>query len=130
MYNQVWYDELNKSPITPPKWVFAPVWTLLYIIIFVVFIRASRQKYKQIYVALIFYSLSIFFNLIWTTLFFKHKQPLLALIDIILIISFTIISMVLFFKTDKTSFYLLIPYLLWLCFALYLNVYIVMNNDS
>ena len=77
---------------------------------------------------IIFFGIQLFLNLIWSNIFFKQKNPKLALLDLILIIIFTIITIIQFYKISIYAAYLLIPYILWLLFALYLNVYIVTNN--
>ena len=79
-------------------------------------------------VALVYFMIQLFFNLIWTKLFFSLKKPILALIDIILILIFTLITYYKFSKISKTASLLLLPYIIWLSFALYLNIYIVLYN--
>ena len=64
----------------------------------------------------------------WTTLFFKMKKPLLALLDLIFTLGFTLITFYKFYFISKIGSYLLLPYILWMCFAFYLNLYIVINN--
>lgn len=128
-YDKSWYNNLNKSSLSPPSWVFSVVWPILYTImtISLYFVWSNKKCYpfcKPIY----FFIIQLIFNLIWTTLFFKMKKPLLAFIDICFIIVFTFITIKEFYKIDKISSYLLVPYLLWLLFASYLNGYILLNN--
>ena len=80
---------------------------------------------KNDYELITYFSLQLFFNLIWTTIFFKLQMTRLALFDLFLIILFAVLY---FIKSSEISKYLLIPYLLWLSLAFYLNAYIVINN--
>ena len=75
-----------------------------------------------------FFLLQLALNLIWTTLFFKWKRPVLALLDIVAIIALLIPTMKGFGRIDARAYWLLVPYAIWLCFALYLTVYIVVMN--
>lgn len=123
------YKTLNKSSLTPPNWVFSFVWPVLYVMMFISLSLVWNNKKCFPYCnAITFFLIQLGFNLIWTTLFFKLQRPLLALIDILLILFFTIVTFTKFININKTAGYLLLPYLLWLSFALYLNTYIVINN--
>lgn len=128
-YDKLWYNKLNKSSLTPQSWIFSVVWPILYFILFVSFIIIKNSK-KCIKFCnpLKYFSIQLVFNLLWTTLFFKYKRTILALIDILLIILFTIITIIKFHNIDKFASYILIPYLIWLVFAFYLNLYIVIFN--
>lgn len=124
-----WYNRLNKSKYTPSSWVFSVVWPILYICMIISFIIVKRnEKCKNYCNPLKFFTIQLLFNLIWTTIFFKFKNIKLALLDLILIIIFTLITIIQFYKISLTATLFLIPYFLWLCFALYLNLYIVFNN--
>lgn len=124
-----WYNRLNKSKYTPSSWVFGVVWPILYICMIISFIIVKRnEKCKNYCNPLKFFTIQLLFNLIWTTIFFKFKNIKLALLDLILIIIFTLITIIQFYKISLTATLFLIPYFMWLCFALYLNLYIVFNN--
>ena len=124
-----WYKTLNRSPFTPPDWVFGTVWPILYILMFLALLYVWTNKNCYPYcIAITYFIIQLAFNLIWTTLFFKYQKPKLALFDIGCIFLFTILTYNQFKKIDKHASYLLIPYILWLCFATYLNTYIVLNN--
>lgn len=129
MYNKRWYNQLNRSKLTPPSWVFGLVWPLLYILMSMSFliIQSNKQCYPFCK-PLVYFIIQLSFNLIWTTLFFKMQKPLLALFDLILTWIFTVISYYQFRNISKIGSALLIPYILWLSFAFYLNLYIVINN--
>ena len=124
-----WYKNLKKSNLTPPSWIFGTVWPILYFMTFISLSLVWNNKKCFPYCSSItYFFIQLFFNLIWTTLFFYYRLPLYALFDIILVIIFTVITFKKFIKYNKFSAYLLIPYLLWLSFASYLNLFIVLNN--
>jgi len=124
-----WYISLKKAPWTPPNMVFSVIWPILYILMFVSlsYIWINKKCYPFCN-AIFYFFIQLFFNLIWTTLFFKLKQPLLALIDLILMILFTIYTFKLFYEIHVIGSLFLIPYILWLFMALSLNMYIVLYN--
>ena len=128
-YDKIWYSKLNKSSLSPPNWVFSVVWPVLYTLLAISFIfTLKNKKCKGLCKPLIFFILQLILNLFWTTVFFKFKMIVTSLIiinAIILLTFFTYTSMI---KISKKGAYLLLPYLLWLCFATYLNGYIVYNN--
>ena len=129
MYNREWYNSLQKSPLTPPNWVFGVAWTILYILLICSFIlTVINKKCKSFCKPLIFFVIQLILNLLWTTIFFKWKKIIIAFIVIIVIIILTIITIILMRKITKIGAYILIPYVLWLCFASYLNGYIIANN--
>lgn len=127
--NKSWYNSLKKSSLTPPSWIFGLVWPILYacmaIALYVVWTNSKCYPYCK---AVTYFIIQLSLNLIWTTIFFKWKKPQLALVDLLLIIAFLYLTLVHFNNISKTAYFLLIPYGLWLCFALYLNLYIVLNN--
>ena len=124
-----WYNTIQKSRLNPPSWVFRTVWPILYAIMSVsLYLVWNNKKCYPYCKPLNFFFIQLFFNLIWTTVFFKWKMPKLALVITILIIFFTIITYREFLIINKTASYLLIPYLLWLVFALYLNSVIIYLN--
>lgn len=128
-YNKKWYNSLNRSQFSPPDWVFGIVWPILYTLMAIsLYLVWTNKKCYPFCKPLYFFFIQLAFNLIWTTLFFVYKKPLLALLDIILILAFTIITYLQFQKINKKASYILIPYIAWLCFALYLNLFIVIKN--
>ena len=129
MYNKKWYNNINKSPYTPPGWFFGLVWTILYLLMIISFYLIwSNSKCFPYCNVLTIFLLQLAFNLSWTTVFFKYKKIRLALILTILIFILTFIVSIKFYKINKTASYLLIPYLLWLIVAMYLNIYIILKN--
>ncbi len=127
--NREWYNNLKKSKLTPPNWVFGKVWPILYITLAISFFLIKKdKKCSEWCKPLNFFLIQMFFNLIWTSLFFNMKQIKLALLDLIIVIIFTLITMKEFYEINKYATFILIPYILWLSLAFYLNFYIVLNN--
>lgn len=124
-----WYEKLNKSPLTPPPYVFSIVWPILYLFMGIASIRIFRnKKCVGFCFPLILFFIQLFFNLIWTELFFKRRLIILAFIDLMLILVFLLFTLYYFYNIDKISALILLPYFLWCCFAAYLNYYIISNN--
>tara|TARA_B100000242_G_C42893932_1_gene414646 strand:- start:74 stop:463 length:390 start_codon:yes stop_codon:yes gene_type:complete len=129
MYDKQWYQDLNKSSLTPPDKVFGIVWPLLYIsLITYGVLTGIDEKCVGFCTPLIFFTIQMVLNLCWTTIFFKLRMLKTAFIIILVMITLTIFTMYETWNLDMKYFYILIPYLLWISFASYLNGYIVFNN--
>jgi len=117
-----WYDTLIKPSFNPPSWVFSPVWITLYtlmgISLFLVLKAEDSTDKKQ---GLIFFTIQLVLNGLWSIVFFGTHQILWAFIVIIFLLIFIILSIWKFYKISKTAAYILIPYLLWVSFATVLN---------
>ncbi len=114
-----WYQTLNQPSWSPPDWIFAPVWTLLYLMIaFAVFFV---WKKGGSFAAYFFWGLQLFFNFLWSFLFFKLQSPLLGLIDIVLLWVSLGITTILFFRHSVLAGLLFVPYWIWLSYAVALN---------
>jgi len=124
------FGSLNQPPLSPPGWLFPIVWTILYVLMgiaaYLVTKSASQQAQKKC--ALWVYSIQLIFNFFWTIIFFNMQQYLLAFFWLIALILLIILTLKNFVKINKIAAYLLIPYLLWCCFAAYLNFGIVILN--
>ena len=128
MFNSIWYENLTRPFLSPPRWVFAPVWGFLYLTIFISFILYFLKKDKNKRKGYIYFSIQIILNLLWTPAFFGAKNILLALIIIILLDIFLILTIKNFYPVSKIASILLIPYLIWTLFATYLNFsYFILN---
>lgn len=127
---QTWYQYLNKPFFSPPNWVFGPVWTLLYLLMGVSAYLIWRKglKKKNIKPALIYFSVQLFFNFLWSIIFFGLHSPFVALIDIVLLLVTIFITILKFYNISKPAAYLLIPYILWVSFATLLNLSIILLN--
>ena len=120
-----WYPTLVKPSFNPPNWIFAPVWSMLYVMMGVaaglVWDRIDFDK-DLVKKALIFFALQLALNALWSFLFFGLKNPMLAGIEIILLWLMIFETYTQFVKINKIAGYLLIPYLLWVSFAMVLNI--------
>ena len=116
-----WYLLLDKSVLNPPSYVFGIVWPILYILMMV----SAFLAHKKIFSIFI---IQLFFNAAWSWLFFRFQMPLIALLDIYLLIAINIYILNLMYKENKVAFFLFIPYVVWISFASYLNLFIVINN--
>ena len=126
VFKEPWYSEIIQPSFNPPSWVFPPVWTTLYVMMSIAIWRVWIAFFYSRILKLYFFHL--FFNCIWSIIFFGFHQIGLALINIIIILFFIIILMKEYLKIDKLSFYLMIPYFLWSSFALVLNASILFLN--
>ena len=126
-FKEPWYSLLNKPVFNPPDWIFAPVWTTLYLMMTVavwIFWHTKNKNINTIYI----YFIHLIFNTTWSVVFFVFHNMVLALIVLIILIAL-IINLILSFKrVNMFSVYLMIPYLLWCCFALILNTSLIMIN--
>ena len=122
-----WYSSLTKSSFNPPDWVFAPVWTTLYLFMTIAIWSAWQKNNHNINLVYI-YLIHLFFNTTWSIVFFVFHNIFLALINLIILISLIILLMVKFKTVSKLSFYIMIPYLLWCCYALILNTTLFILN--
>lgn len=116
-----WYQSLIKSDLNPPGYVFGIVWPILYLFM-------GITAWRNIDTIKIYFYIQLFLNAIWSWLFFSFQLPLVALFDIWLLIFINIKILFIVSKQDKIGAILYAPYILWLLFASYLNVFIVINN--
>ena len=125
-FKEPWYSEIILPSYNPPSWVFAPVWSSLYLMmslaIWKIWINTFDIKLLKIYFV------HILFNSTWTIVFFGFHQIGLALLNLIIILIFILILMKEYFKKDKISFYLMVPYISWSSYALVLNTAIFLLN--
>jgi len=123
-----WYQKLNKSKLNPPAYVFGPVWTFLYLSMAFFIYNIISINYTKFLLPLVLFSIQLYFNLIWPTIFFKQNNFSKAFNYLIITLVFTILTMIETFKINPKISYILIPYLLWLSLAAYLNYFILKNN--
>lgn len=118
-----WYQSLVKPSFTPPNWIFAPVWTTLYVLmgisLFLVWNKGLEKPGVQL--ALLFFFLQLALNILWSFLFFGLHSPLFAFIEIVFLWLAILVTILIFLPISKGAGYLLIPYLLWVSFAAVLN---------
>lgn len=124
------FGQLNQPPLSPPAWLFPIVWSILYILMgiaaYLVFTSsASKIEIKK---ALTFYAIQLAFNFFWSLIFFNMQAYLFAFFWLLAMLAFIVVSAVLFYKISKPAGILLIPYIIWVTFAGYLNFAIYLLN--
>jgi len=128
--DSAWFFELNKPFFQPPNWLFAPVWTILYILMGVAagMVFVTDRKSMTGKTALILFAVQLILNILWSFLFFGAHMLLGAFIDIILLWIILIATIVYFWKINRAAAWMLIPYILWVTFATVLTGTIFLMN--
>ena len=117
----IWYNNLNKSSLNPPGYVFGIVWPILYILMSISAYLTFNDTFRL-------FITQLFFNTAWSWLFFYFHMPIVSLLDIFLLIFLNLFILRKMLNVNYVAAYLYVPYLIWLLFAFYLNLYIVINN--
>jgi benzodiazapine receptor len=117
--SSVWYASLQKPWFQPPAWIFSPVWILLYALMGIALYLVWSHKS-----AMILFFAQLFFNGLWSVLFFGLRNPFYAFLDIVILWLLILVLVFKFFKIRKLAGWLLLPYLLWVSFAGILNYYL------
>ena len=124
-----WYEALAKPSWNPPAWLFGPVWTVLYTLIGYAGYLAWRSSIaNQRYAAFSIYAIQLLLNALWTPLFFGYHSPGLALVNIVAQWVAIALNIAAFHRIKPAAGLLLVPYLLWVSFALVLNASIWILN--
>lgn len=125
-----WYTALNRPVFTPPGWLFAPVWTALYILMGITLFLLWEKGLdrKEVKTALAFFFIQLVLNALWSVLFFGLKSPFYAFIELIVLWTMILLTIITAYKVSKPSAYLLLPYIIWTSFAAVLNLAIVLLN--
>ena len=126
-FKEPWYSLLNKPTFNPPSWIFAPVWTILYLMMTIAIWNFWHSKDRDMNTVYIYF-IHLIFNTTWSIIFFIFHKMFLALIVLLLLIFLIIVLMLRFRRVNMISFYMMIPYLLWCCFALFLNFNLILLN--
>ena len=128
-----WYEALRQPPGTPPNWVFAPVWTVLYLTLGVsawlvwrrVEIGAHRKR-----AALRVWGWHLLLNSIWPSAFFGLHSPGLGMTAIVLLLGGAALTLRAFLPLERRAAWLMVPYLGWVCYACYLNAGFLLLNGT
>src|SRR3989344_335854 len=125
-----WYATLAKPTLNPPSWIFGPVWTTLYALmgISAFLVWKKGWDHKDVRKALGVFLFQLVLNAVWSIIFFGLHSPLWALVNIIFMWLAIVWTMVIFYKISKPAMWLLLPYILWVSFASYLNYSILILN--
>lgn len=126
-----WYAGLIKPVLNPPSMIFGPVWTTLYFLMGIAAFLVWNKGWdrKDVRRALAVFGLQLFLNAIWSIIFFGLHSPFWAFVDITLMWLAIIWTMILFYKISKPAMWLLLPYIVWVSFAGYLNLMIWLLNS-
>ena len=124
------FDSMLKPPLSPPSWLFPIVWTVLFILMGIAsyLVLTSGGEKPDVIRALVFYGIQLFFNFFWSIIFFNLGWYLVAFIWLLVLWLLILITAILFYKQSKVAGYLMIPYLVWVAFAGYLNLAIYLLN--
>jgi len=127
---RTWYPTINKPSFNPPNWVFAPVWTTIFILTgiaaYLVWTRRDRILHFPRTVAI--YLIQLILNLAWSFIFFYLHEIGFALAEILILLLVVIVNAIIFYKIDKWAGLLFIPYILWVSFASILNYNLFILN--
>ena len=125
-----WYAALEKPAFTPPNAVFMPVWLTLYALMGIALYLIWRQglQTEGVKPAFIIFWVQLVLNILWSALFFGLKSPLVGVIVILLLWLAVLLTIIKFFKVSRIAGGLLIPYIVWLSIASYLNVMVWILN--
>ena len=125
-----WYATLEKPSFTPPNWLFAPAWTLLYILMGIAAFLVWRKglENRQVRTALIVFLVQLILNALWSVVFFGLESPLYGLIVISILWIAILVTIIKFFRISRVASVLMWPYLLWVTFAAVLNSSIWLLN--
>ncbi len=123
------FESVAKPPLSPPGWLFPVVWTILYLLMglasYIVWEKSSGKTRRN---ALTLYALQLFFNFFWSIIFFNAEAYLFAFIWLLALLLLIIATTLAFARISKLSAYLMIPYIIWVTFAGYLNLGIYLLN--
>ncbi|MCR4424461.1 MAG: TspO/MBR family protein [candidate division WOR-3 bacterium] len=125
-----WYQSLNKPVFNPPRWLFGPAWTLLFILMGIALFLVWRKGFNApgVKLALFVFLIQLALNVLWSFLFFGLRSPLAGLMEITILWLAILVTIILFFRVSVPAGVLLLPYIGWVTFATILNAAIVKLN--
>jgi tryptophan-rich sensory protein len=118
------FESVNKPPLAPPAWLFPVTWSVLYVLMGIAFYRVwiATATYAARKEAFLFYALQLGFNFFWPIIFFNMQEYLFAFVWLLVLWVLILLTQKRFAVIDRLAGYLLIPYLVWVAFAGYLNL--------
>ena len=122
------YQNINRPKLAPPGYIFPIVWTILYVLMGISSYLIHRSNHKNKETALIIYYFHLLINFSWPIFFFNYQNFLLALAILFILNILVIVLIKVTYSINHLASYLLIPYLIWILFALYLNFWIFIHN--
>ena len=121
----VWYASLQKPSFAPPNWLFAPVWTFLFLLMGItLYLIWQAYPKKEAKSALLFFLIQLGLNILWSVIFFGLKSPMIAFIEIVVLWLAILVAMIKSFRVSQVAGYLIMPYILWVNFAAVLNFFL------
>ncbi len=130
-----WYQTINKPSFLPPNWLFAPVWTTLFVLmgisawlVWKQYTQAKKLDKQKIRSALLVYGGQLLLNIAWSMIFFGWQMPWLAFLEIILLWMAILFTIILFYRIHHVAAWLLLPYLGWVSFAAVLTYAVAQLN--
>ena len=125
-----WYATLQKPAFTPPNWLFAPVWSSLFLLMGIAayLIWNKGMQNREVRIALFIFGIQLVLNIFWSFFFFKLQSPLYGFIEIVILWLAILLTVIYFLRISGTASLLLLPYLFWVSFAAVLNFYIMKLN--
>ena len=122
------FYKLNQPPLSPPKWLFPIVWTILYVLMGIASYLVYREEDKRKQAALRLYGLQLIFNFFWSLIFFNMQWFLFAFFWLLILWGLILLTIIMFKNINVKAGWLMVPYLLWVTFAGYLNLMTYMLN--
>ena len=124
------YEALTKPPLSPPGWLFPIVWMVLFVLMGIAsyLIYESQAPEEELREAFVLYGLQLFFNFLWSIIFFNLGMYTLAFVWLAALLGLIVATAISFFRINKSAGLLLVPYILWVSFAGYLNLMIAILN--
>lgn len=122
------YSQIEQPPLSPPSWLFPVVWTILFILMGISSYLIWENKTKDSKPALFVYATQLVVNFFWSIVFFNLRQYGFAIVVILVLLALILLTIYLFKDINKAAAWLLVPYLLWVLFATYLNIAIAILN--
>jgi benzodiazapine receptor len=125
-----WYASLSKPWFTPPSWVFAPAWTALFILMGISFYLVWQKglKTRESRQAVTLFGIQLGLNIVWSVLFFGLQSPFLAFLEILALWVAIALTIIRFYPISRNAATLLLPYIIWVSFAAFLNLSVWLLN--
>lgn len=125
-----WYATLQKPAFTPPNWLFAPVWSSLYLLMGIAayLVWNKGMQNREVRIALFIFGIQLVLNVFWSFFFFKLQSPLYGFVEIVILWLAILLTVIYFLRISRTASLLLLPYIFWVSFAAILNFYIMKLN--
>ena len=122
------FGTMSKPPLAPPAWLFPVAWTILYILMGVASLLIFKSSSEEHYLGLLIYVVQLIFNFVWSIIFFNLDAYWFAAVWLALLLIMIIALIINTSKYSPAAMFMLVPYAVWCCFAMYLNIGIAIKN--